>query len=240
MNNMKLIIMWIVLFLFLILWINSFVKIDTWYVWVKSTFGKYDMEELQPWLSMIKPFITKVYKIDTKIQNISYKWNWNYRDNNDSNDSIMYKPAITVLDNRWLPIEIELSVLYKVIPDSAAEVLAKYWKNYRNKIINPLVREVVRNVIGEYDAESLPSKRAEIATKIKNQIENKMKSLKYFELNDVQFRNIELPKQIQQKIMQVQEAKQEAERQKILFQKAKIEDETAKTRVKWIADVKIE
>lgn len=195
------------------------------------------MEEIKPWLNIIFPFTTEIIKVDTRVKNISYKWQWWMANNKNW---VTYKPAITVLDQRGLPIEIELSVLYRVIPDYAAEMLAQYWKWYEDKVINPSIRETVRDVIWQYDAESLPSKRWEIAAKIKTELEKKIKKLKFFELVDVQLRNIELPLQIQQKILQVQEAKQEAERQKFMLQKAKVEAETAKARAKWQADAKIE
>jgi len=45
---------------------------------------------------------------------------------NKWNNSILYKPVIVVLDSRWLPIDIELSVLYRINPNFAAEILTKY------------------------------------------------------------------------------------------------------------------
>ncbi len=42
--------------------------------------------------------------------------------------------------------------------------------NWKDKLVNPAIRDVVRDVIGEYPAENLPIKRQEIGIKIQEGI----------------------------------------------------------------------
>ena len=50
--------------------------------------------------------------------------------------------------------------------------------SWEDKIKNPVVRNVVRNVVGGFNAEDLPTKRNEIATMIEKVLEHKLKHLK--------------------------------------------------------------
>ena len=80
------------------------------------------------------------------------------------------KPAVTVLDRRGLPVSIELTVQYRLNAEYAAQTISNWGFTWEDKIINPVVRDVVRNVVGNYDAESLPNERNTIATKIEDGI----------------------------------------------------------------------
>jgi regulator of protease activity HflC (stomatin/prohibitin superfamily) len=175
--------------------------------------------------------------IRDRVKTIHYKWNSESSDN--SKEWIINKPAIIVLDARWLPINIELTVLYQLKETEAAETIEKYGFSWDEKIVNPSVREVVRDVLWNYEAEVIPEKRQEIANKIKSSLQEKFKN-SVVRLIDVQLRNIELPSRIKEKILQVQEAKQAAEKQKYELERAKIEAQTKVVKAKAQADSQIE
>jgi len=137
--------------------------------------------------------------------------------------TIKIYPAINVLDARGLPITVELSVSYRLNPNAAAYTIKTYGLNWEDKIINPIVRDIVRNVIGKFPAEELPVKRNEIASQIEmrikealNQIEHKPVIFESFQLRD-----IILPENIREQIERVQIAKQQAERAKYEVLQAK-------------------
>jgi len=56
--------------------------------------------------------------------------------------------AISVLDARGLPVSIELTVQYKLEPSTAPQTIATWGMSWEDKIINPVVRDVTRSVIG--------------------------------------------------------------------------------------------
>ena len=85
------------------------------------------------------------------------------------------------------------------------------------------MRDVVRNVVGKYEAEALPTKRNEIADAIEQGVRKSIKSLKNTpaELQSVQLREIVLPKKVKEQIERVQLAKQQVQQAEQEVQKAK-------------------
>ncbi|MEO2068680.1 MAG: SPFH domain-containing protein [Desulfurobacteriaceae bacterium] len=206
--------------------ISPFKTIESGYVGVKITLGKYDDEELKPGLHFKLPVIQKIKEVDVKVHTINYKGERDLQDEG----GVINKPAITVLDERGLPIEVELTVQYRLLPSEVSETLQTWGDNWEEKLVNPVVREVVRDVIGHYPAEVIPTKRPEIATKIEEGIRKEIKkqSKGAVQVVGVQLRNILLPPEIQRKIKEVQLAKQEAERMKYVEEQARREQEVRK------------
>jgi regulator of protease activity HflC (stomatin/prohibitin superfamily) len=206
--------------------ISPFKTIESGNVGVKVTLGKYDNEELQPGLHFKLPVIQQIKEVDVKVHAINYKGNRDLKDK----QGVINKPAITVLDQRGLPIEVELTVQYRLLPDEVSETLQEWGENWEEKLVNPICREVVRDVIGDYPAETIPTKRPEIAKKIEEGIRREIteQSKKAVQVVGVQLRNILLPSEIQDRIKAVQIAKQEAERMKYVEEQAKREQEVKK------------
>ncbi len=202
--------------IFLLILFKPWVVINEGEVGILSTTGKFSKEPLKPGMHFYLPLIQKVIIVDTKVHMITYKRSPEVGSMPDRYRTIRIYPAINVLDARGLPIQVELSVSYRLDPDKAAYVIKTYGLNWEDKIINPIVRDVVRNVIGKYPAEEIPVKRNEIAAKIENSIRTELKKIPnqpvIFE--SFQLRDIVLPENIKRQIERVQIAKQEAERAK--------------------------
>ena len=194
-------------------------------VGILSTTGKFSKEPLNPGMHFYVPVAQKVIIIDTKVHMITYKRNKEMGSMPDRYGTIKVYPAINVLDARGLPIQVELSVSYKLDPRKAAYIIKTYGLNWEDKIINPIVRDVVRNVIGKYPAEEIPMKRNEIATKIENQIREALDTIpnKPVIFESFQLRDIVLPQNIKSQIERVQIAKQESVRAKYEVLRAKQE-----------------
>jgi len=194
---------------------------------ILATTGKFAKNPLYPGIHFYFPIIQKVIVVDTKVHMISYKRLQEVGSMPDRFGTIKVYPAINVLDSRGLPITVELSVSYRLNPNEAAYTIKTYGLNWEDKIINPIVRDVVRNVIGKYPAENLPVKRNEIAMQIENQIRQELNKISkrpvIFE--SFQLRDIILPPDIRRQIERVQIAKQEAERAKYEVLRAKQEAE---------------
>jgi len=225
-NFMNKPITWIIAaVIILLIFAKPFVVINQGEVGILSTTGKFDDKPLGAGMHFYIPIIQKVYVVDTRVHIINYKRNAEIGSMNDSTGSIKLYPAINVLDARGLPITIELTVGYRLNPASAAKTIANYGFNWEDKIINPLVRDVVRNVIGRFPAEDLPIKRNQIATLINADMAKQLDKLKFNPvlLESVQLREIILPQKIKQQIEAVQIAKQQAERVKYEVLRAKQE-----------------
>jgi len=189
---------------------------------ILSTNGKYSDQALLPGLHFIIPVIQKVYIVDTKVRIINYA---SRIETNSHASGIITKPAITVLDKRGLPVSIELTVQYRLNAQFAAQTISNWGFSWEDKIINPVVRDVVRNVVGKYDAESIPVERNTIAAAIEMGISDNIKSLKNSPaiLQSIQLRDIILPEKVKDQIERVQLAKQEVQRAEQEVQRAKQE-----------------
>ncbi len=189
---------------------------------ILSTNGKYQDQALLPGLHFIVPIIQKVYTVDTKVRIINYA---SRMEANSLKTGIVAKPAITVLDKRGLPVSIELTVQYRLNAKFAAQTISNWGFSWEDKIINPVVRDVVRNVVGKYDAESLPTLRNKVAAEIEEGIRKSVRSLKNAPaiLQSVQLRDIVLPVKVKEQIENVQIAKQEVQKAQQQVQRAKQE-----------------
>ncbi len=189
---------------------------------ILSTNGKYQDQALLPGLHFIIPVIQKVYVVDTKVRIINYAARV---ETNANADGIVYKPAVTVLDKRSLPVGIELTVQYRLNAQFAAQTISNWGFSWEDKIINPVVRDVVRNVIGKYDAESLTQMRNDLGREIEAGIRDNVMNQKNSPavLQSVQLRDIVLPTKVKEQIERVQIAKQEVQKAEQDVQRVKQE-----------------
>ena len=211
--------------IFLVIIFKPWVIINEGEVGILSTTGKFSKSVLKPGIHFFIPLIQKIIIVDTKVHMISYKRSSEIGSMPDRYGTIKIYPAINVLDSRGLPITVELSISYRLNPQEAAYTIKTYGLNWEDKIVNPIVRDVVRNVIGKFPAEELPSKRNQIATLIETQIRNQLDSIDHKPVifESFQLRDIILPENIKEQIERVQIAKQEAEKAKYEVLKAKQE-----------------
>ncbi len=183
---------------------------------VLVTFGKFSDDVKQAGLHFKVPFIQDIKIVDIKLQTANYVGQEDAQDD----DGIVNNPQIQVLDSKNLPIGIEMTVQYTIIPDQARQILEQYGDNYFFKYINPVVRNIVRDVIGKYQAEEIAVKRSEIGKEIDVQLTKELEG-KPFRLENVGLRNLNLPTIVLKKIEEVQLAKQEEQRLAMVEQQAK-------------------
>ena len=209
----------IVIGLFLL---KPFTIINSGEVGIKVTTGKFKKEPLDPGLHFYIPIFEKIIPVNVRVRMITYS---NDQRNAIGNGNMRYEggllknPAIRVMDSRGLDVDIDLAVQYHLRPESAPMTIATWGTAWEDKIINTKVREIVRDVIGRYTAETLPQKRQEIAKEIKEQLLSRVNAVpnKPVVLDSVELRNIELPQKIKAKIEELQAEKQNvmiAEQQK--------------------------
>jgi regulator of protease activity HflC (stomatin/prohibitin superfamily) len=211
---------------------KPFVVINSGEVGIKATAGKYEKDPLRPGLHFFIPFLQQVMVVDTKVRSINYTASRGHDMSSRSYkmggaSGVMNVPSISALDARGLLISIDITVQYRLKPDTAPQTIATYGTSWEEKIVNPIVRDVVRNVVGRYKAELLPLKRNEIAAEIKLGIEKQInaKAGQPVELATVNLREIILPPKIVEQIERVQIAKQEADRVQLEVERAKQEAE---------------
>ena len=199
---------------------KPFVIIDEGERGIKVTTGKYEAQSMEPGLHFLVPFIQKVIIVDTKIRIMNYKKSI---DRVADSSGILSNPPVTVLDKRGLPVSIELTVQYQLNQRFASQTIATWGLSWEEKIINPVVRDIVRNTVGNYEAEKLPNLRNQIAAEIEKELIANVKNLENQPviLHSVQLRDIGLPQKVKDQIERVQVAKQEVERAQQQVEQAK-------------------
>lgn len=219
--------------------LKPFTIINSGEVGIKVRTGKFDEKPLSAGLHFFIPVIEKIIPVNTRIRLITYSDTEtsaigdNYAQGLSSGGDgfeggLKRNPAIQVLDKRGLTVNIDIAVQYSLKADSAPRTIEKWGSSWEEKIINSKVREVVRDVVGQYTAEQLPEMRNEIAAAIQTKVRQSIDSLEYqpVSLSSVELRTIVLPPKIKGKIEEVQAAKQDvtiAEQQK---ERAKQEAQT--------------
>lgn len=210
-----------------LIFLKPFTIINSGEVGIKVRTGKFDEKPLKAGLHFYLPMIQKIITVNTKIKQIIYsnennviQGNEYKRLNNIEDTGLIHNKAISVLDKRGLTVNIDLAVQYQLRAQSAPKTIEQWGLHtWEEKIINSKVREVVRDVVGQYTAEKLPEMRNEIAAAIQSKVKNKIMALEGNPviLSSVELRNIVLPAKIKAKIEEVQAAKQDvtiAEQQK--------------------------
>lgn len=214
--------------------LSSFSVVQTGTVGVMHTWGKANMNELQPGLHWKIPFAQSIIPMDVKANTINY----NKGDQRGGN-GIKNKEPITIMDKRSLPVSVDLSVIYRLSSAEAAETLYEFGQNYDEKLINPVVRDIVRSAFGQYTAETIAEKREEIGGTVKAKIVERFEGTP-FQIVDVQLRDIQLPPQINERMLQVQKKNQEVELARQELEKQEVEAQTIVVQAKAEADMKIE
>lgn len=218
-------IIYVIIALIALLFIfKPFVIVESGEVGIKSTTGKYEETPLRAGFHLYIPGFQKVVLIDTKVRLMNYT---SVEQMGAFDSGIRVNPAINILDARGLPVSIELTVQYRLTAEGAPTTIANWGFSWEDKIINPVVRDIVRNVVGVYTAEDLPTRRNEIAVKIEEGVRANIDALpgKPVALLSVQLREIVLPIKIKEQIERVQIANQESERVKYEVQRTKQEAE---------------
>jgi regulator of protease activity HflC (stomatin/prohibitin superfamily) len=144
--------------------------------------------------------------------------------------------AIRVLSNDGLEVVIDLTVLYRISPESAPKIFKQIGENYNDKIVRPVTRTRIRDNAVYYDAVALYStKRNEFQQRIFSSIEDDFKKRGLI-LEQLLIRNINLPASVKTTIESKINAEQEAQKMQFVLQKEKQEAERKRVEAQGIAD----
>jgi regulator of protease activity HflC (stomatin/prohibitin superfamily) len=217
-----------VLVIVLGLFSSMFKQIDAGRVGVQSLYGNVENDILSSGLHVINPLLD-VTEFDIQTQN--YTMSAVHSEGAQEGDD-----AIRVLSNDGLEVVIDLTVLYRISPESAPKIFKQIGVNYNDKIVRPVTRTRIRDNAVYYDAVALYStKRNEFQQRIFTSIENDFKSRGLI-LEQLLIRNINLPASVKTTIESKINAEQEAQKMQFVLQKEKQEAERKRVEAQGIAD----
>ncbi len=206
----------------------SIVQIDAGHIGVQRLFGRVKPTVLYSGLHLINPLVD-VISIETRTQN--YTMSGVHDEGDKAGDD-----AIRVLSADGLEVTIDLTVLYRVTPESAPNLYRETGLDYKDKIVRPISRTRIRDNAVYYDAVSLFStKRDEFQTRILKSLETDFQN-RGLVLENLLVRNITLPASVKNAIESKINAEQEAQKMQFVLQKERQEADRKRVEAQGIAD----
>ncbi|MDF7813515.1 prohibitin family protein [Hymenobacter sp. YC55] len=208
--------------------LSAVVQIEPGEVGVQTLFGSIQPRILTSGLNVVNPLVN-VTEFDTRTQN--YTMSAQHDEGQQAGDD-----AIRVLSADGLEVVIDLTVLYRVRPDKAPQILSTIGEQYQDAIVRPITRTRIRDNAVYYDAVALYStRRDEFQTRIFSSIEKDFKQ-RGLELEQLLIRNIQLPASVKRSIESKISAEQEAQKMQFVLQKERQEADRKRVEAQGIAD----
>jgi regulator of protease activity HflC (stomatin/prohibitin superfamily) len=191
-------------------------EIQSGEVGVKRTLGKISEKPMDPGWHLYNPLITQIEIWDIKTQEL--------------------KEQAQVPSSEGLISVLDVSVLFNVPADRAPQVRKTIGYYYRNTILEPYVREAIRNVVSGYEVKALYSEkgRGEITVKILNHLKERLDPRGII-VQDALLRDVKLPPTFSMSIEAKLRAEQEALQKEFELQKAKKDAEIEVARAEGVA-----
>lgn len=197
-------------------------------VGVKILFGNIQKEVMGSGLHFINPLLD-IKMIDIKTQNYTMSGI------NDEGTKLG-DDAIKVLTSDGLEVTIDLTVLYRVIGADAPKLLRETGNDFRDKIVRPVTRTMIRDNAVYYQAVDLfGNKRDEFQQRIYKSLEENFKT-RGLMLEQLLVRNITLPNSVKSAIESKINAEQDAKKMEFVLLKEKQEAERKRVEAQGIAD----
>jgi len=203
-------------------------QVDAGRIGVQVLFGEVQKSILHEGLNFVNPLVD-VNEMSIQTQN--YTMSAISEKGTGAGDD-----AIRVLSKDGLEVIIDLTVLYRIIPDEAPKLFREIGMNYQDKIIRPITRTGIRESASYFDAIDLfAEKREEFENRIKTKIENDFKTRGLI-IEQMLIRNITLPTSVKESIERKITAVQESQRMKFVLEREEQEAERKRVEAKGIAD----
>lgn len=186
----------------------SLVQVPAGHVGVITTFGRVESDTLDEGLHLV-PFWKRVVPLSLRTEE--------------------RKEAGDVPTNEGLTAHLEVSLLYSLNKDRAAEVYQKLGNNYADVVVVPQLRSVLRGATTKYKSEDLyTANRSEIERGLELEL-TKLLEERGVRCERVLLRNVKLPEKIMAAIDQKVAAEQK--RQQLLVELQQAETEAKKKKV---------
>jgi regulator of protease activity HflC (stomatin/prohibitin superfamily) len=143
---------------------------------------------------------------------------------------------IEVLSSNGLTIGMDMSVRYRPTVEELPQLHTTYGQEYYERLVQPELRSVARQVVGQFTPEELYStRRAELQEQIEANMEQAVES-RFIEIEAVLIRDIGLPDQIRRAIENKLEEEQRVEQARLSIQRAEQEAERKRVEARGDAD----
>lgn len=185
------------------------------HVGVVDFFGKVSENTLKAGINIVNP-MARIIKMSVKTQEI--------------------KELMDVPSKEGLTVQLEISALFHLNPEKAAEVYKTVGPNYASIILEPQFRSVSRGVTAGYDAKALyTSEREVLAQHIMGQLQT-IVATRGITIEATPLRKVGLPARLTEAIEEKLRAEQESQRMEWVLTKEQQEANRKRIEAKGIAD----
>lgn len=186
---------------------SSITTIDSGYTGVKVNFGKVTEDTLQEGINFKIPFITKVVKMNNKVQNTQVSGTGATSDKQN--------------------VTFNVDINYYLDADHSTYVYKKVGKGYENVVLVPTLQDAVKVNMAKYNAETLLIDRDGLAEDIKTHLNNALADYGII-VTKINVSNLEFSQQYTDAIESKQVLEEEVKKAELEKQKAQVESETEK------------
>lgn len=185
-------------------------------VGVKRNLGKLNFKPVEPGPVAFFPLTTTVIKVPVRTVNVEI--------------------ASQLPSKEGLNVSSVISILYRVMPEKAPEVIAQIGPDYEEEVIIGVFRSASADVCSKFYAKDMhSSQRAHIEQEIANRMASLLKP-RGFEVEAVLLKNIQLPEGLAEAVEDKLEAEQDAERMEFLLQRERLEAQRKMVEAEGIRD----
>jgi regulator of protease activity HflC (stomatin/prohibitin superfamily) len=185
------------------------------HVGVVDFFGTVSPNTLKAGINLVNP-LANVIKFSVKTQEL--------------------KETMEVPSKEGLTVKLEVSVLYHLNPEQAAEVYKTIGPNYAQIILEPQFRSVSRGVTAGFEAKALYTSEREL---LANQIQEHLRKIvepRGISVENTPLRQVGLPARLSESIEEKLRADQESQRMEFVLTKEKQEADRKRIEAQGIAD----
>ena len=185
-------------------------------VGVKQKLGKYEDDIYTSGLRGYFPAVTRIEKVSTQTNNIEVN--------------------IIIPSKEGLSIRSEISILYRILPKKAPDILRSIGQDFEANIILPVFRSAIADVTSRFLAKDMHSgERGTIEKEIKEQMMINLKE-RGIEIEAVLMKSIKLPASLATAIEAKLAAEQQAQRMEFVLLEEKQEAERKKIEAEGVRD----
>jgi regulator of protease activity HflC (stomatin/prohibitin superfamily) len=192
----------------------------------------YRTQALGPGLHWIIPFVESVQKYSIAQQTYTMA-------STTGEGQIQGDDSIQARTKDGQQVFIDASVIYKPDPTQIIQLHINWQNRYEEMVVRPVSRAAIRNAVSQFGVEELVStKRSELETAIRTEIETKLKANNVI-MSDFLMRNIRFSDEYAAAVEQKQVAEQQAQQAKFVVESKKQEAEQARQTAQGQADAAV-
>lgn len=194
---------------------QSIISVPAGHVGLKDFFGKISDTTLAPGIHLVNPLLT-IRNMDVRTQEI--------------------KEKASVPSKEGMNVNLDVSILYSLDPNMAADIYRTIGRDYANIFVVPTLRSEVRGATTAYEAKALYTSQRQAVVQTIFEGVKPVFAQRGILVEQVLLRSITLPNQLAEAIENKLQAEQESERMRFVLDRERQEAERKKIEAQGISD----